>query len=50
MSEQLVIQLTKAPEGYLVEGLGGNLDFGMFHEKRSAAWQHFVYLLKNGRI
>ena len=42
--------LCHTPHGWLVEGLGGNLDIGIYWKERSDAWKHLVYLLSHGKL
>lgn len=45
----LNIQISKTEHGYLVDILGWGRDFGMYHDDRGKAWEHFIYLLRNGK-
>ena len=45
----LTIQLSKTEHGYLVDALGWNLNFAMYHDNRASAWEHLVYLLRSGK-
>lgn len=45
----MTISIERTPHGYLVSGLGGNLDIDIYWESKSKAFQHFLYLLKNGK-
>lgn len=44
--------LMRSPHGWLTEGLGANLDIGMYHESQGSAWRHLAHMisrLKEGK-
>ncbi|MBD2316633.1 hypothetical protein [Phormidium tenue] len=47
----MTIQIAHTPHGWLVFGLGGNLDIDCcYGSDRAAAFQHFIYLLNHGEL
>ena len=45
----MTISIERTPRGYLVSGLGGNLDVDIYWKSYKEALQHFIYLLENGK-
>ncbi len=45
----MTISIERTPHGYLVSGLGGNLDIDIYWNSYQKALQHFIYLLENGK-
>lgn len=37
--------LMRSPHGWLTEGLGANLDIGMYHESQDSAWRHLAHMI-----